>query len=233
MIAKGGPCMDQVRIGSFLKELRKGKGLTQEALAEKFNVSNRTISRWETGSNMPDISMLVELAEFYDVSIPEIINGERKSENMNQETKETALTMAEYSHNEVKNSKKKLAGWLTAAFGIFIIISALIMFPSESSWSSIYSIVGSIFLLIGIYLIIRAVMAKKGLRALIVVLCAVVLFGLFSLSDYIAVAGFNQVPRFRYETVYSSLAPDELVYKTLFFTAVQNTENGSVKIINR
>ena len=74
--------MDQIKIGSFLKELRKEKNLTQENLAEKLNVSNRTISRWETGSNMPDIGMLVEIAEFYDVSIPEIINGERKSENM-------------------------------------------------------------------------------------------------------------------------------------------------------
>ncbi len=45
---------------------------------EKINVSGRTVSRWETGSNMPDISLLAELAEFYDVSIPEIIDGERK-----------------------------------------------------------------------------------------------------------------------------------------------------------
>lgn len=51
--------MDQVKIGSFLKELRKERSLTQESLAEKLNVSNRTISRWETGSNMPDIGMLV------------------------------------------------------------------------------------------------------------------------------------------------------------------------------
>ena len=50
--------MDQVKIGSFLKELRKERSLTQESLAEKLNVSNRTISRWETGSNMPDIGML-------------------------------------------------------------------------------------------------------------------------------------------------------------------------------
>ena len=83
--------MDQVRIGAFLKALRKEKELTQEQLAERLRVSGRTVSRWETGSNMPDIAMLVELAEFYDVSIPEIINGERKSENMDQKIKETAV----------------------------------------------------------------------------------------------------------------------------------------------
>ncbi len=49
--------MDQKRIGSFLKELRKEKGITQEQVAEKLNVSARTVSRWETGRNVPDISL--------------------------------------------------------------------------------------------------------------------------------------------------------------------------------
>lgn len=89
--------MDQTRIGSFLKELRKGKGLTQEQLAEKLNVSNRSVSRWETGSTLPDISILIELAEFYDVDIKEIIDGERKSEEMNEETKEVMDKVVDYT----------------------------------------------------------------------------------------------------------------------------------------
>ena len=84
--------MDQIKVGAFLKDLRKEKGITQEQLAEKLGVSGRTISRWETGKNMPDISLLVEIAEFFDVSIPEIIKGERKSEYMKNETKEVAET---------------------------------------------------------------------------------------------------------------------------------------------
>ena len=51
--------------------------------------------------------------------------------------------------------------------------------------------------------------------------CAVLLFGAFTLSDYIAVTQFHQVPRFSYETVYDSRLPDQLVHKTLFFTAIQ------------
>ena len=66
--------MDQIKVGAFLKHLRKEKGITQEKLSEELGVSGRTISRWETGENMPDISLLVEIAEFFDVSIPEIIN---------------------------------------------------------------------------------------------------------------------------------------------------------------
>lgn len=226
--------MDQLRIGAFLKALRKEKGLTQEQLAEKLNVSGRTISRWETGSNMPDIGTLVELAVFFDVSIPEIISGERKSESMNQETKETAAAMAEYSQNEVKSEKRKVAGILLLLFGLFIIVSALSVFPSESSWGSIYSVFGSVFLIGGIYLIIRQMTLKRSARILITLGCACLLFAAFMLSDYIAVTQFNQVPRFRLETSYDSRTPDQLVHKTLFFTAVQKNpgkENEQVFIL--
>lgn len=92
--------MDQMKIGCFLKTLRKEKGLTQEQLAEHLSVSARTVSRWETGSNMPDISLLLEIAELYNVGIPEIIRGERKEEPMKEETKEIARTMSQYAESE-------------------------------------------------------------------------------------------------------------------------------------
>ena len=98
--------MDQKKTGDFLKELRKEQSLTQEQVAEKLGVSSRTISRWETGTYMPDISMLVDIAEMYDVDVREIIDGERKQENMNIEVKETAIKMADYSVMEKKNLLK-------------------------------------------------------------------------------------------------------------------------------
>ena len=105
---KGGLRMDQIKIGGFLKDLRKEKGITQEQLAEKLGVSGRTISRWETGNNMPDISLLVEIAEFFDVSIPEIIKGERKSEDMKEETKEVSETMSDYARAEKEQLLKSI-----------------------------------------------------------------------------------------------------------------------------
>ena len=65
--------MDQKKIGLFLKELRKEKTLTQSQLAEQLNVSDRTVSRWETGTNLPDLSILVELADFYDIDIEDLV----------------------------------------------------------------------------------------------------------------------------------------------------------------
>ena len=58
--------MNQQKTGELLKRLRKEKRLTQDQLAEKFYVSSRTVSRWETGSNMPDVAILIELADLYD-----------------------------------------------------------------------------------------------------------------------------------------------------------------------
>ena len=77
-------------------------------MAEELGVSGRTISRWETGKNMPDISLLVEIAEFFDVSIPEIIKGERKSESMEEEVKEVAETMSDYAKAEKEELVKSI-----------------------------------------------------------------------------------------------------------------------------
>ena len=69
--------MDQIKIGEFISKLRKEKKLTQDDLAEKLGVSTKSISRWETGRNMPDYSILKDLCEILDISVNELINGEK------------------------------------------------------------------------------------------------------------------------------------------------------------
>lgn len=112
--------MDTKKIGGFLKELRKEKGLTQEQLAEILFVSGRTVSRWETGTNMPDLSILIQMAEFYDVEMKEILDGERKSGIMDKELKETLSKVADYS----KLEKEKAAKAGNAAFVLAFIVCA-------------------------------------------------------------------------------------------------------------
>ena len=100
--------MDQQKIGSFLKALRQEKKMTQEQLAEQMGVSRRTVSRWETGNNLPDLSMLVELADYYDVDLNEIFHGERRSETMDAELKDTLLQASEYSEGIKKKIVKRM-----------------------------------------------------------------------------------------------------------------------------
>lgn len=69
--------MDQGKIGNFISTLRKQKGLTQEQLGERLGVTNKTVSRWETGKYMPDIDKLQELSAILGISINELLAGER------------------------------------------------------------------------------------------------------------------------------------------------------------
>ena len=91
--------IDRIKIGSFLRELRKEKALSQEELAERFGVSSRSISRWENGNTMPELEILVELADFYQVDVREIIEGERKSTGA-EESGEELKKAAEYAKTE-------------------------------------------------------------------------------------------------------------------------------------
>ena len=129
--------MDQIKIGSFLKELRQEKGMTQEQLAEQLNVSNRSVSRWETGSNLPDLSMLIILAEYYDVTVGEIIDGKRKSEKMNEEVKDTLEKVVSY--NEMRNLKSMKKGIMT--MGIVFLIMVQISLWKELSPAPLISMI--------------------------------------------------------------------------------------------
>ena len=100
--------MDQQKIGRFLKELRKEKSLTQEQLAEQFHISTRTVSRWETGNNLPDLDILIELSDYYNVELRELLDGERKSEKMDKELKETVLKVADYSNEEKQKITRRM-----------------------------------------------------------------------------------------------------------------------------
>ncbi|MBQ8826624.1 MAG: helix-turn-helix transcriptional regulator [Oscillospiraceae bacterium] len=184
--------MNQQKTGEFLKLLRKEKGVTQEQLAEVFCVSSRTVSRWENGVNMPDLSMLAEIADYYNVDIREIIDGERKSENMDKEIKETVLKAAEYTDNEKMVLLKKIrcesiSG--TIALAVYLIIKLFDL----SAKSYLLETIGIAALIIvaltpimitfytsGLLNRIKAPEVKhKGLAALLAVLIsAVIAFGI-------------------------------------------------------
>lgn len=80
--------MDNVKIGKFIAECRRSKNLTQKQMAELLGLSNKTISKWESGAGSPDISNLSEVAKVLDISVDELLNGERKSEQINDTVNE-------------------------------------------------------------------------------------------------------------------------------------------------
>lgn len=108
--------MDLEKIGACLRDLRKEKGLTQEQLAEQLNVSQRTVSRWETGSNMPDLDVLLQLTDYYEIDLRALLNGKRVNAKMMQETKETVQQIVILDQEKGKRGKTKRIRIWAAAF---------------------------------------------------------------------------------------------------------------------
>lgn len=126
--------MDAVKFGLFLKKLRKEKGFTQEQLAEHLNTTNKTVSRWETGVNLPDIDMLVILSDFYQIGIDELLDCERKSKESQKEETAVLLKLADYSTVKETNLMKHtffvaLSGVIALGLSFFL---ALKFFKSET-----------------------------------------------------------------------------------------------------
>lgn len=119
--------MDQQKIGAFLKELRKEKNITQEQLADEMRVSRRTVSRWETGSNMPDLDILIDISEYYGVDLKDILNGQRKSDDMDKELKDTVLKAAEYSNDDKEKMIKRFHFMFICAL-VFLTVAVVTMF---------------------------------------------------------------------------------------------------------
>ena len=110
---------------------------------------------------MPDISLLVELAEFYGVSIPEILNGERKSETMNEEVKETALSLSDYAEEINKKIKMRLF-WLTVAALIGMIAFVAIEAMGLDTPNSLYERIASVGLGLSFGMLIVLAMYLSG-----------------------------------------------------------------------
>ena len=156
--------MDQMKIGSFLKELRKEKNITQEQLAETLGTSRRTVSRWETGTNMPDLDILIDIADFYGVELRELLDGERKSEKMDKELEETVLKVADYS-NEEKIKLTKYVHWVLI-FGLIAVFANFLMQVFEpASPTPVYEFFEGLSLGISTGVIIVGVIAKSKLGA--------------------------------------------------------------------
>ena len=143
--------MDQVRIGQFIKTCRKEEGLTQREVAEKLNISEKTVSKWETGNGLPEVGLMLPLCELLKISVNELLSGERLDEKQYHEKAEQNIMSL---IQEKAEAKKKLiiaviivAVTLLAGLTIILLASLLEM---ESWLEIVLSVGGAIIILIGI-----------------------------------------------------------------------------------
>jgi transcriptional regulator with XRE-family HTH domain len=114
--------MNQERIGKFISELRKEKSMTQDQLAEKLGVTDKSISRWENGKTMPDLSMLTILSRELNVEISELLNGRRMNKEELEKLRDTINNIIEYSNEEKKVKTSKLNNYFRAGLICILIV---------------------------------------------------------------------------------------------------------------
>jgi transcriptional regulator with XRE-family HTH domain len=127
--------MDMQKIGTFLAELRKEKNLTQDELGAQIGVTNKTVSRWETGSYLPPVEMLQTLGDTFGVSINEILNGERISDGNYKDISEQNIKSALTKSDSVIAKHRKIMNWVIAVVvaALYVTIS-LITLKWEYTW---------------------------------------------------------------------------------------------------
>ena len=186
--------MNQEKIGKFIAQSRKAKKMTQQELAEKLGVTDKSIGNWENGRNMPDLSLFKPLCDELDITINELLSGEKiKKEEYQEKFEENIINTIDYSTKKINLIRNNL-GIVLLVLGILISFTAMTMFASESSWGSIYSVIGGIISLIGLSRLIKKIQYHKRVF---------ILFGYFIfyitalfIIDYISVVSLQQLPRF-------------------------------------
>lgn len=114
--------MDQARIGAFIQQMRKEIGMTQKELAEKLNMSDKTISKWETGKGLPDVSLLPSLCQILNININELLVGEKlPPDELSKKAEDNTLSLLrENYHSKRGNIFAIVIGICVLFIGVFM-----------------------------------------------------------------------------------------------------------------
>lgn len=208
--------MNQEKIGKFIAKCRKQRKMTQAELGEKLSVTEKSISNWENGRNMPDLSLFKPLCKELNISLNDLLSGEVVTEKEYQEKlEENIINTIDYSNKKIEN-RNNFIGLLLIFFGVLISITAVAIFPSESSWGAIYSVFGVIISLIGVSRFTKRLTYPKRL------LCNfsyfLIFVALLMIIDYIGVVNIRQAPRFSLVKV---TGENVIYYDTPFYDVVR------------
>ena len=208
--------MNQEKIGKFIQKKRKEKKITQSELAEKLGVSDRTVGNWENGRNMPDLSLFKPLCDCLDISINDLLSGEEiKKENYQDKFEENIVNTIDYSNKKI-NKYSNVVGILLTIFGLFITMTSIMIFPSESSWSSFYSVVGMMLFVVGISKLTNKMKYSRKLLLILVIFIGTI--GIMYFLDYVNVKNNHVAPRFRGDTTYLESV---IIYETPLYDVIR------------
>ena len=142
--------MNQIKIGRFIAECRKKVNLTQMQLAEKLNITDRAVSKWETGKTMPDSSVMLELCDILKINVNELLYGEKISmENSNQKNEQLLLDMTKKVEEQNKTIWNAMWTIMTVSMiGLIGGLAIIALFMSEGPWMLVAILTLCVFFLI-------------------------------------------------------------------------------------
>lgn len=124
--------MDQIKSGQFIAQMRKEKGMTQQQLADELLISNKTVSKWETGKGMPEVSLMLPLCEKLGISVNELLSGEKIADNeYKAKAEENMVNMLTERHTNVNRLVATLFIFIGTGVTIGLIASVIICNPLE------------------------------------------------------------------------------------------------------
>lgn len=227
--------MNQEKIGHFIRENRKKKQLTQQQLAKTLKVSNQTISYWENGKYLPDYELLIPLCKELDITINDLINGEKQSnEEENKKTIEKIINFLTYLEQQQIN-KYKTIGKIMLCIGILIILLVLIFISPNNINSQYYVLIGYTTSIISFSYIFKNETVKK-----IILLNTIFIISLTSvllIQDIFSISIIKYPPRYATEF---HMTHNIIYYETPFYDVYRCTNTfgkipikGNYKIIKK
>ena len=213
--------MNQEKIGNFIAECRRQKKMTQYELGEKLGVTEKSISNWENGRNMPDLSLFKPLCEELNITINELLSGEKISEDNYQEKfEENIINTISYSNKKLEK-KNQLIGLILMIFGFLMSILGLMAFNPDSHSCSFSVVIGVIFSTLGFFKLVKS---KSNLKTLIyLVLFFIGYMATIMFFDYIGVSYNNRPPIFSIQT---TTIDSTIYYDTLFYDVIRCNKNS-------
>lgn len=217
--------MNKKKIGKRIAENRKKKQLTQQDLANKLDVTNRTIINWENGKYFPDYALLLPLCEALDVSINELLTGEEDKEPKANATTELILNYLDRNRNENLNEYKKYGKILLIGGLILMLIGVQIptyIYYAEvflDSVKAMYPVIGLIFAFIGFKFINKKHHFQKRFILNIIFLISCIIF--LAISDIIFVKFHNRIPRYYVDKISNGKSVGILYLETPFYDAYE------------
>lgn len=214
--------MNQEKIGKFISECRKNKKMTQSELAEKLGVSDRAISNWETGKNMPDLSLFKSLCEELDITINDLLSGEKiNKKDYQSKLEENIVNIVNYS-----DKKSDVIGYFIFSFiGFISFIFGISFHSTNNAFPILFEFFGIAIILFGFNKLL--VNNKRITRIIISIVIFIILFVFIEMIDISSVG--DVPPKYYYSKekigeciIYKKVYNKNIIYKNKEFYSQGN-----------